>query len=37
MQNENEPVKCHTVVQTDSLEGAKWKEANDSEELEEVQ
>jgi hypothetical protein len=35
MQNENEPVKCTMVVQTDSPERAKWKEANESEELEE--
>jgi len=37
MQNENEPVKCPMVVQTDSSERAKWKEANESEELEEDQ
>ena len=35
MQNENEPVKCPTMVQTDSLERAKWKEANESVEMEE--
>ena len=37
MQNENEPVKCPVVVQTDSPQRAKWKEANESEELEEDQ
>jgi hypothetical protein len=35
MQNENEHVKCPMVVQTDSPERAKWKEENESEELEE--
>lgn len=35
MQNENEPVKCPMMVQTDSLERAKWKETNESVEMEE--
>ena len=37
MQNENEPVKCPKVAQTDSPERTKWKEADESEELEEDQ
>jgi hypothetical protein len=37
MQNENQPVECHMVVQTDSPERTKWKETNETEKLEGVQ
>lgn len=37
MQNENQSVKCHMVVQTDSPDRTNWREANETEELEKVQ